>query len=164
VSSGTSGLNRQELGTWVRYISASRSLFQALDRRLRDESGLSLTDFELLAAIQRSRDVRMRDLAELVSFSPSRLTHVVRRMAARGWVDVSATPGDKRSKTLRLTRAGKGVLDDAWPAHARAIRDLFLDQLAEQDREAFEDTFRRIRQATKASSDSLDGSTTSGAS
>lgn len=128
-------------------MAASRSLSQALDRRLRDQAGLSLSDFEVLAAIQRSPEIRMSDLAEMVSFSPSRLSHVVRRMEARGWVEACASPTDKRSKIVRLTQAGRGVLDRAWPPHARAIRDLFLDQITEDAREAFDDTLRRIRKA-----------------
>lgn len=143
-------LSRRELGTWVRFMFGSRSLFQALDRRLRDECGLSLDDFDVLATIQRAAELRMGDLAEDVSFSPSRLTHVIRRMEDQGWVERRGTGEDKRVKTLVLTTAGQEVLDEAWPSHSEAIRELFLNQLSDEDRQSFDETFTRIRRTTRS--------------
>ena len=139
-------LNRAELRKWVQFLSGTRSLFQALDQRLRQECGLSMDDFEVLAAIQWAPDPKMGDLAHLVSFSPSRLTNVIQRMEANGWVERETTSDDKRVKVVSLTRSGKRVLDDAWPSHAQVVRELFLDQL-DEDSETFIDTFRRIRKA-----------------
>ena len=127
----------------------TRSLFQALDRRLRDECGLSMDDFDVLAAIQRSSDSKMSDLAADLSFSPSRLTNVIQRMEHNGWVERQATSEDKRVKTLSLTTAGRRVLDEAWPRNAQAIRELFLDQVTDEDRRILDDTFTRIRKAAR---------------
>ena len=144
-----SRLTRAELSTWVRFMFGARSLFNALDRRLRDECGLSMEDFDVLAAIQRSRQVRMNDLAGDLSYSPSRLSHVIQRMEDRGWVERKPAPDDKRAKTLTLTAGGRDILDDAWPRHADAIRELFLTQLDEEERQAIEAAFSRIRAATR---------------
>ena len=127
----------------------TRSLFHALDRRLRDESGLSMDDFEVLAAIQRRTHVRMNDLAGDLSYSPSRLTHVIQRMEDRGWVERKPATADKRAKTLTLTAVGQDTLDAAWPRHAEAIRGLFLAQLDDEHRQAIETAFTRIRAATR---------------
>lgn len=149
MSTHSGPLSRGELATWVRFMSGSRSLFYALDRRLRDECGLSLDDFDVLAATQRAGDIRMSELSELVSFSPSRLTHVIQRMEKNGWVERTTAGGDRRVKMLALTNRGREVLGEAWPSHADAIRELFLDQLADQDQAAIEDTFSRIRRASR---------------
>ena len=140
-------LSRRELGTWMRFVAGSRSLFQSLDRRLRDDAGLSHDDFVVLAAIRRSSETRMSDLADEVSFSLSRLTHVIQRMEGHGWVERKATTEDKRVRILSLTPLGEEVLAQAWPPHADAIRELFLGQLTDEDRRAFDDAFTRIRRA-----------------
>lgn len=126
-------------------MGGTRSLFLSLDRRLRDECGLSLDDFGVLAAIERASEIRMSDLADLVSFSPSRLTHTVQRMETTGWVRRRPTEADGRVKVLSLTAKGRTRLNDAWPAHAEAIKDLFIDQLASGDRTVIDETFTRIR-------------------
>lgn len=127
----------------------ARSLFNALDRRLRDESGLSRDDFDVLAAIQRFPNVKMGALADELSFSPSRLSNVIQRMEDQGWVHRVASTDDKRAKTLTLSSSGEEALAEAWRPYADAIRELFLEHLTEQDRQALGDMFTRIRKATR---------------
>ena len=144
-------LSRRELATWVRFITGWRSLLQTLDRRLRDESGLSMEDFGVLRAIWAASktELTMSELADEVSFSPSRLTHAIQRMDANGWVERRTSTEDKRVKILTLTDQGQQMFAEAWPSHAEAIRELFLDQLTDQDRHTIEKAFTRIRKATR---------------
>ena len=70
-------------------------------------------------------------------------------MEDKGWVARTASDDDARVKRLSLTDEGRKVLDDAWPHHADAIRELFLEQLPREDRDILEETFTRIRNASR---------------
>ena len=87
----------------------------------------------------------MSELADELSFSVSRLTHVIQRMESKGWVQRRTPDEDKRVKMVSLTDKGRQRFGDAWPSHAEAIRELFLDQLTDDDRISIENTFSRIR-------------------
>ena len=141
------GLSRRDLATWVRFTSGLSALIQALDCRLRDESGLSVDDFGVLRAVWAApkSGIPMSELADELSFSVSRLTHVMQRMESKGWVQRRTLDEDKRVKMVSLTDKGRQRFRDAWPSHAEAIRELFLDQLTDDDRISIENTFSRIR-------------------
>jgi DNA-binding MarR family transcriptional regulator len=156
------GLSRAELRTWLRFTSGVFALFQALDKQLREESGVSLDDFGLLRPLWAAPDsvLNMSDLADQLSFSPSRLSHAVQRMEDKGWAQREPSSEDKRAKRVRLTPAGRAVFTGAWPGHAQQVRDLLLSQLDDDERETFEDTFRRIRSAARDPHPATDSTST----
>ena len=151
MGSSRDGLSRAELRTWRRFTSGVFALFQALDRQLRRDSGLSLDDFGVLRPLWAAPNsaLKMKDLADQLSFSPSRLSHAVQRMETKGWVQRESTTDDKRVRTVRLTPAGEAIFADAWPGHARLIRELLLTQLDDAERQMFENTFSKIRRAAR---------------
>lgn len=148
-----SGLTRTELRTWRRFTSGVSALLEALDRQLRDDSGLSLDDFEVLRPLWATPDsaLRMSDLADQLSYSPSRLSHAVQRMEDKGWVEKESSPDDRRVRMVRLTSAGNRLFADAWPGHSQMIRELLLTQLDDHERQVFEDTFSKIRRSARHS-------------
>ena len=104
-------------------------MFNALDRQLRDESGMSHDDYQILSRLHRApaRALRMSELAAEVGFSPSRLSHAVRRMEEEGWIERSPSEIDRRGTEARLTDLGVKVVEDASPAHLALVRRLTFD-------------------------------------
>ncbi|MFI5805700.1 MarR family winged helix-turn-helix transcriptional regulator [Streptomyces sp. NPDC051561] len=66
----------------------------------------------VLTLLDRKGEMRLSGLAELMAIDMSVTSRHVAHVAERGWIDRSPDPGDKRSRILRLTPAGKAVLDD----------------------------------------------------
>ncbi|MFE1199613.1 MarR family winged helix-turn-helix transcriptional regulator [Streptomyces olivaceoviridis] len=62
------------------------------------------------ALLGRDGDMRIGRLAELLAVDMSVTSRHVAHVAARGWIDRSPDPADRRSRILRLTRAGRAVL------------------------------------------------------
>ena len=145
------GLTRSELRTWKRLTSATAALFQALDQELRSDTGVSLDDFAVLRPLWAAPEtpLRMSELADQLSFSPSRLSHAIKRMEEKGWVRRESSSDDGRVRLVRLTPAGLDVFHRAWPGHAQMIRALFLDQLDDHEREVLERGFSKIRRAAR---------------
>jgi DNA-binding MarR family transcriptional regulator len=104
-------------------------MFNALDRQLRDESGMSHDDYQILSRLHRApaRALRMSELAAEVGFSPSRLSHAVRRMEEEGWIERTPSEIDRRGTEARLTDLGAKVVEDASPAHLALVRRLTFD-------------------------------------
>ena len=147
----TRGLSRSELRTWRRFTSGVVALLQVLDRDLRDDIGVSLDDFGVLRPLWASPEsvVPMSVLADQLAFSPSRLSHTVRRLEDKGWVRREPSSEDKRVKLVRLTSSGEALFADAWPRHAQLIRELFLSQLDDHERNVTEETFAKVRKAAR---------------
>ena len=104
-------------------------MFNALDRQLRDESGMSHDDYQILSRLHRApgRSLRMSELAAEVGFSPSRLSHAVRRMEEEGWIERTPSEIDRRGTEASLTDLGVKVVEDASPAHLALVRRLTFD-------------------------------------
>jgi DNA-binding MarR family transcriptional regulator len=91
--------------------------------RLYDEEmrgvGLRITQYSLLRVLQRSGEVRQRDLGELTQHDETTLTRNLLPLVEAGWVAVRAG-SDRREKWLSLTPGGVAKLDEARPAWERA--------------------------------------------
>ncbi len=142
-------LSKTELKTWLRYVSGMSSLAKALDHQLRTEANLSIDDFGILSRLSSSPDssLRMTELAAQLSYSPSRLSHAITRMAKLGWVERNRASGDGRGVVARLTPAGDRTLRQAWPGHSALIRKLVVNSLTQSELAEFESIFIKIDQA-----------------
>jgi DNA-binding MarR family transcriptional regulator len=71
----------------------------------------------------------MSQLARIVGYSPSRLSHAVARLEEQHWVRRTRHPGDRRTTILELTDEGLAVVEAAAPAHVAEVRRILFDAL-----------------------------------
>lgn len=101
---------------------ASRAVTQVYDQELRG-SGLRVTQFTLLQALELSSSLTQGRLGELLSLDSTTLTRTLRRLLGRGWV--RSLPGeDRRERHFQLTPAGRRQLAYARPGWERAQQRL----------------------------------------
>lgn len=125
-----SRLDRAELKTWVTLIGGIRSLMNALDRQLRDEQGMSHDDYQILAELYRARHpMRMSDLAGVLGFSRSRLSHAFARLETEGWVTRARDDGDRRVISATLTDSGVERVQEASVSHLAQVERLVFETL-----------------------------------
>jgi DNA-binding MarR family transcriptional regulator len=97
---------------------AARAVTRLYDAALRD-SGLRVTQFTLLQALQQSGSTSQARLGELLALDPTTLTRTLRPLADAGWI--RTTPGrDRREARWTLTPAGRERMARARPAWERA--------------------------------------------
>ncbi|WP_132427895.1 MarR family winged helix-turn-helix transcriptional regulator [Pseudonocardia endophytica] len=110
-------------------------LHARLNRRLQDESGLSLADFDVLVALtDRARQdggarMRVHELADTLQWERSRLSHQLSRMQRRDLVEREECEDDARGAFVVLTAQGRRVIEQAAPPHVEAVRELVFDGL-----------------------------------
>ncbi|WP_017604549.1 MarR family winged helix-turn-helix transcriptional regulator [Nocardiopsis alkaliphila] len=119
----------QEL--WRGFLRMNSSIYDELERDLREREGLSLIEYGILAHLSEApgRRMRMRGLAESVIVSKSRLSHQVARLERAGHVRRESCQDDRRGLWAVLTDSGTAALEKAAPGHAERVRSLLFDRL-----------------------------------
>lgn len=114
---------RSQYEELARQISAVGAVKRSLARMLPTDcpSGSAA----VLALVGRHGEMRMSRLAELLAVDMSVTSRHVAHVVERGWLERSPDPDDRRSRLLRLTPAGEGLLDDL----GRRTADLFAHHL-----------------------------------
>lgn len=129
--SNVTWLDEDQLHAWKALIVLAQLLPSALDRQLQADSGLAHSDYAVLVTLsdEPDRRLRMSDLAALMDYSQSRLSHAMTRMEKAGWVRRVPCVEDKRVQYAVLTDNGQAVLTDAAPGHAAHVQRLVFDHL-----------------------------------
>lgn len=128
-------LSDEERTAWLGLQSLFTLLPGVLDADLQAVQGITLFDYHMLAMLSEApeRNLSMTDLAARTSASLSRLSHVVKKLEARGWVVRLQSKEDARVKIASLTTKGWEVLVEMAPHHVATVRALIFDSLDDKD-------------------------------
>jgi DNA-binding MarR family transcriptional regulator len=137
-----------ELSSWLSVVRLFTRLPWAIDGQLQRDTGLSMIEYMVMAMLSKATDqtMRMSELAEEASVSLSRLSHLVKRLEARGYVRREPDPADGRFTNAILLPDGMRKLESAAPGHVAYVRHLVVDNLsAERLRRLGQDADRIVR-------------------
>lgn len=128
-------LSSHEETVWRRWLAVSSRVPSALSQQLQADSGLSIQDYDVLVTLQdaEANSCRITELAGLLDWERSRMSHHLTRMEKRGLVARCAAPDDGRAQLAKLTDTGRAALTAAAPGHLGAVRAAFFDALDETD-------------------------------
>lgn len=128
-------LSPVEREAWLALLSVTTLLPAALDSDLQVQAKITLFDYDVLAMLSEApeRTLPMSELASRTSASLSRLSHVVKKLEARGWVERSRSETDARVTIARLTEDGWGMITQLAPDHVASVRQYIFDGLDEHD-------------------------------
>ncbi|MEJ2889644.1 MarR family winged helix-turn-helix transcriptional regulator [Actinomycetospora aeridis] len=124
-------LDDRQQRAWRGHLAMQARLHAQLNRRLQADSGLSLSDFDVLVALSEAHDgpMRVQELADHVQWEKSRLSHQLSRMERRGLLERQDCPDDARGAFVVLSTAGRSAIERAAPAHVEAVQSLVFDGL-----------------------------------
>ena len=134
-------LNEREQRAWKSLQLMQMRLDGELARQLLNESGLSYPDYVVLVALTDRPDGRMRlfELAGILGWEKSRLSHHIARMADRALVTKERCDDDRRGAYVVITEPGRSTIEAAAPGHVAAVRRLFVDRLTPSQLDAIGD-------------------------
>jgi DNA-binding MarR family transcriptional regulator len=143
----TRWLDEREQHAWRGYLTMHAHLTSRLHRALQAETGLSLSDFDVLVQLTDRTEPRMRvtELAEALQWEKSRLSHHLTRMQRRGLVCREQCPDDARGAYIALTEQGRTAIERAAPSHVETVRDLVFDQLTDEQVDTLAAIADRVR-------------------
>jgi DNA-binding MarR family transcriptional regulator len=139
-------LNAEETRAWYAYMKVQLRLRYEMNRQLRDDSGLSLADYDVLVALTSADGGTMTvsDLAIRIGAERSRVSHQVRRLAGDALVTASPNADDRRATDVSLTSTGRELLLRASPGHIDFVRGVFFDALEPHQRDVIAQVFEKI--------------------
>ena len=125
--------SKNKLRLWIRLLRSTRYMESVLRVKLREKFSVTLSQFDVLAALSRSEDgMIMSEVSKLLMVSNGNITGIVDRLTDDGLVIRSLRGGDRRTNFLRLTKKGQQKFDRMAQAHERWVNDLLQDFSAEE--------------------------------
>ena len=129
--STTRWLSAEEERAWIAVCHLMLQLPGALDGQLQRDSDLNLFEYLALSRLSMASQwtLRMSELAVLAGGSLSRLSNVIKRLEARGYVRREPDAHDRRYTHAILTDVGWEKVVAAAPGHVHAVRTLVFEPL-----------------------------------
>ena len=107
-------------GLWIVLMRCHHALSKIAQRSIED-SGLGLTDFAALEALLHKGPQTITEIQSRVGLASGSMTAAVDRLEKKGFIRRTSTPEDRRAKVLKLTPAGKRVVQTAYDRHAAEL-------------------------------------------
>ncbi|KQP53369.1 MULTISPECIES: MarR family winged helix-turn-helix transcriptional regulator [unclassified Methylobacterium] len=104
--------------------------------------------YSLLSLLAECGEADQTTLANAVALDRTTTTGAIKRLEARGFVERSASPTDRRSQRCRLTQAGR-VLLSRMEAAARQAHDATLESLSEDEQATLIRLMKKITAANQ---------------
>jgi DNA-binding MarR family transcriptional regulator len=132
-------LTSVEVTTWRLIQRLSDLATSVVESRIRSAADLSSSEFEVLRCLLGAPDGRLRqnELAALLGWDKSRLSHQLTRMAHRELIERQKAG---RVHAVEITPTGVHTVELAGSAYAAAVRAVLLEHLSTGEREALQRT------------------------
>src|SRR3954467_2733331 len=119
-------LTDEEQRAWRRFVQVLVKVPAALEAQLQRDAGLTHMGYIVMFTLSERPDRRlsMSRLAQDVPAPLARLSHVVARLEAQGWVRRERDPDDGRVQIAVLTDAGLAKVVESAPGHVEAVQQL----------------------------------------
>ncbi|MBS2534304.1 MarR family transcriptional regulator [Catenulispora sp. NF23] len=145
-------LSEQEMKAWSGFLAASALVERRVDQQLREDAGLSHTQYEILVRLSAAPEgsLRMTELAGALLNSKSGLTYQMTQLEKAGLTERRSCPTDVRGVFAVLTEAGRRKLEQAAPGHVAVVRAALIDVLTPEQLavlgEGLGEVSRRLRE------------------
>ncbi|MBT4501581.1 MAG: MarR family transcriptional regulator [Gemmatimonadetes bacterium] len=111
------------LDAYIKLLRATESVVARLSHQLRDENGLTVSQFGALEALLHLGPMSQRDLGTKLLKSSGNITMVVDNLEKRDLVERRREGNDRRVVTVHLTPKGRQLIVEVFPRHATLISD-----------------------------------------
>lgn len=144
-------LSAQEQLIWLELREFANGLPRAIDRQLMRDSDVSGVEYSILSVVSEAGEEKVRsgDLAAKLGWERSRVSHLLKRIEARGLIHRCATSGDGRGQEISLTQAGWDKIRGAAPGHVTMVRETIFDPLTPEQQCQLFDMLTSIRNAAE---------------
>jgi DNA-binding MarR family transcriptional regulator len=122
-------LSSRELRIWHAFLSIGEDVLERVGRDIAESTGLSGPEFGVLSrlAAYGKGEMRQQELASVMGWEKSRLSHQLTRMQKRKLIE--RRDSDGRATLVAVTRIGREKLEQALPIRADSVRRNLLSRL-----------------------------------
>jgi DNA-binding MarR family transcriptional regulator len=142
---------RRYTDMFTELVRAEIELWNSLDAVLVGSVGISLPQFQALAAIvAQSGDARVQEISAEMSITVGATSKLVDRLERDGLAARTAHPHDRRSSIVSLTASGSAALASAEEVAEAHLRRSLDNALAPDEVERFRGQLAALRAQTRA--------------
>ena len=123
------------LRLWLRLLSTTTRIEDTIRQRLREEFGITLPRFDLMAQLEREAEgLTMGELSRRMMVTGGNVTTIVDQLEKEQLVQRQSLPGDRRAFRVSLTDAGRQAFAAMAQAHEGWVVEL-ISPLSERQQE-----------------------------
>lgn len=136
---------REEQAALKLFIVLSRAHRSITDRVVEDikSHGLNTTEFAVLELLYHKGDQAIQQIGKKVLLASGSITYVVDKLEQKGLLIRQPCPSDRRVTYAVITDAGKQLMDEIFPQHRAAIREIFAG-LNNQEKESLTELLKKL--------------------
>lgn len=125
---------RDSLRAWLALLGASNTMKKSIDARMRSQFGLSISRFDVLAALDRAGKggLTAGALSSHLKVTEGNTTQVTAPLIKDGLVRRTVSANDGRVAIFALTRRGQRLFDDMAEANRGWVAEAFAPLTAAQ--------------------------------
>ena len=113
------------LRLWLRLLSATTRIEDTIRQRLREQFGITLPRFDLMAQLEREpAGLSMGTLSKRMMVTGGNVTSIVDQLEKEQLVQRQSLPGDRRAFRVSLTEAGRTAFAAMAQAHEGWVVEL----------------------------------------
>ncbi|WP_108260563.1 MarR family winged helix-turn-helix transcriptional regulator [Mangrovicoccus ximenensis] len=101
--------------TPYRLSVAAERASEGLARLYRSRFGISVAEWRVLAHLEHSGNVSVRDIEARVALEKSKVSRAATRLEAAGYIAKAVDPADRRLVQLSLTEEGRALMAEILP-------------------------------------------------
>ena len=114
------------LTLWLRLLSCTTRVEDKIRQKLRESFDITLPRFDLMAQLERHPDgLSMGELSRRMMVTGGNITTIVDQLEKEKLVARQVGLSDRRSLTVKLTRAGREAFSEMAVAHEEWVADIF---------------------------------------
>jgi len=121
-SRGPADVGAESVSIWFRLLTCHAVMLGQIRREL--ESKTTLARFDLLASLNREDGQTLAGLSRALIVTAGNVTGLVDRAERDGVVERRPEPTDRRVVRVWLTPAGRALIRELLPLHARQVHEL----------------------------------------
>lgn len=131
---------------WRTHAESNIRLNAIAEQRMKTEVGLTMSDFAILSILNVSpkQSLRMGTLAEVLAYSPSRLSYLVSSMVDRKLVKKTTSANDGRGLIATLSPTGRVLWERADQIQHEVFVEHIVPVLTQEDHETLIRIFNRV--------------------
>ena len=138
--------HRQPIKLWLRMLSCTVRIETEIRSRLRNEFGITLPRFDLMAQLERHPEgLRMGELSKRMMVTGGNVTGIAEQLVQEKLVVRVPDANDRRAYSVKLTPAGRRAFERMAASHEEWITEL-LGGVSSQDKRKLIELLSQIRQ------------------
>lgn len=145
IETDRTSVDHADLRLWLRMLACTHWIETEIKNRLRDQFGVTLTQFNLMAQLERARKgIKMGELSRRTMVTSSNITAVTDQLFEAGHVVRLNDPMDRRAYIIRLTPKGLAAFNRMARVHEQWVVEM-LSKVPAAEKSALYDMLGRLK-------------------